>query len=371
MNAKMNICLFLFVYMSFLLPGPVYSFFALCNTTVGLIITTAAQFFFIRFLQSRPPAQKTILNRQLVINFCFKSVFAVYSFALSAVGYIELEALRKNALFTYSTSRIMVTLSLLIYVQVSSSRTLVFFSPTTFRSINVSLFQTISILSILAVFSAEVFISQVILSPDKCDITISSSEIHSLPFTVEEESNITFFSRSINSTLKTMATRNTENDFQTQLFVNTSHSPHEVIADGNNSYTTQTLLFANSSTSSVEANLGEVKTCKLFPTPAIFILILLVLETTRVVMAVSRNIKKISKKKRVSPHIALDLVKPVKHTLERGASVPSSMGANIEQEDVENTRRLVRESFQNKTSLHIFLDNKIYKNAEKMENKKS
>ena len=309
---RIILCLFLFVYMCLLLPGHDFSFYGLCNTAVGLIVTCIAQFFFICFLQSRPPANKTILNRQLVINFFFKSVFAAYWFTGIVVGFLDLEASLLITLFAASTGRIMVILSLFIYAQVSASRMLVFLSPSTFHSLKVPLFQYISVLSILAVFAAEVFLRQVVFSPDKCDVDPVGIAIHSLPFNTQAEVN--------------------------EIQNNSNTAIEAMMTEENASIKNQTLLFANSSNSTLE---GGVKTCRLFPSVMILLGILLVLETMRVILAVWRSVKKITKKKKVSPCIQMHKVKYAKNRRGRANSVPAAMGANNKPDAIGHFRRLV------------------------------
>ena len=281
MSPKSRIRLCLFVYVCILTltlvdSEPNSGIYTLIPLGIFSFITTAATGFYMAFLMSRKPAEKTILNRQILMNFCFKIPVYLQGYLIVCVKQISrtrplnvFEQFLGSTVLSYFGCRLVIVVSISMYILISVARTLVFLSPVGFISMKTKKFQFISMLIVLALFIQEVVLSQTLFSADKCNVDQNGYALHSLAFTKYNRTStdsltVTRFNEILNDSLA--LTRN-------------------------NSTLTET-----------------VKVCKPIPTIEILIVLLIVLETIRLIAAVVRKLKQIKKRnksvvpKRVKPN---------------------------------------------------------------------
>ena len=150
------------------------------------------------FLMSRKPAEKTILNRQILMNFCFKIPVYLQGYLIVCVKQISrsrplnvFEQFLVSTVLSYFCCRLVIVLNISMYILISMARTLVFVSPVGFISMKNKKFQFISMLTVLALFIQEDVVSQTLFSADKCNVDHNGDALHSLAFTNITEPQLT------------------------------------------------------------------------------------------------------------------------------------------------------------------------------------
>ena len=184
MKTKLKLRLGLLLYCTVLVFVPEISIYALCLNGVSVIIALAANVSFILFLRSRKPAEKTIINRLLLTNFYVKMMFCLLYYSLSCVGYSsqthknDLEKVFSNTMLSYISVKTASNLGFLIYILISLARTLLFISPGTFRSLNATVVHWVAMTVLLAYFVADLIFFQVVFSANKCEVDQNGIGIH-------------------------------------------------------------------------------------------------------------------------------------------------------------------------------------------------
>ena len=190
MKTKLKLRLGLLLYCTALVFVPEISIYAVCINGFSACVVIAANVSFIRFLQSKKPADKTIINRLLLLNFCFKLLFCLFYYSMTCVGYSSqthqnsLEKVLSTTMLSHITVKTVSTVDVMFYILISMSRTLLFVSPATFRSLNVRIAQWVAISILLAYFVAEIVYFQVIFPFSECEIDQFGNGIHALAFEV-------------------------------------------------------------------------------------------------------------------------------------------------------------------------------------------
>ena len=187
-STKIKLRLGLIGYTCFLLFTPtIYSLYSLIVDGIASILSIAATLSFIGFLESRKPADKNIMNRQMQLNFYLKLVYHPLYYMMIYVGYSltvfpldNMNIFLSSTLLSYSSTRIWLILSIIMYAMISASRALLFISPALYFSLQAKMIQKISICIILAVFTFEIVLSQVVFSPEKCEVNEKGHRIHVL-----------------------------------------------------------------------------------------------------------------------------------------------------------------------------------------------
>ena len=255
MKSKLKLRLGLLAYFCFLLitPGE-YTLMIVGVNTVATTVSASSSLAFISFLHSRKPAEKNILNLQMQMHFYFKLLYYPYYSMLVYLWHRShseqeegWELLLRHTIFSYSSARILQILSVVMYSVISASRTLLFISPAKFYALQTRRVLFGSILTLMLVFVFEVIMSQAVFSPARCDVNESGIYIHEIPHFVSKD------------------------------------------AINNGTCFNQTIL-----------ELPE-KTCTLFPSFRIVIVLFLCLEATRLTVAVYRKYNRIKTQNKVSP----------------------------------------------------------------------
>ena len=244
---KLRLCLLVY-FIVLLVAHEIYSSLRLCINALASLVSVLATLAFISFLQSRKPSAKNILNRQMLMHFYFKLVYYPYYFMIGYLGYSSKAAANRldgvdqptwekklmTSVMSFASARIFVILNVAMYTVISVSRTLLFISPTTFHSINNGLVLAVTTLFLVAVCIFEIVLSQLVFSPANCQFNEHGIRLHALPLDV----------------------------------VN------------------QTVLDQNSS-----------KTCTLFPSFRIYLVLLIFLECLRLTVAMFKKVKDLIKKR--------------------------------------------------------------------------
>ena len=144
---------------------------------VANVITTSATCFYMAFLMSRKPAEKTILNRQILMKFCFKIPVNLQTYMLMCVKHLSqarplnvTEHFLGSTVLSWFAFRLSIVFTVSMYIIISVARTIVFISPVAFISINTKKIQCFSILILLTLLAEEVVVYLTFLSADKCHI---------------------------------------------------------------------------------------------------------------------------------------------------------------------------------------------------------
>ena len=224
-----------------------YKPFIVCIQTAATIVSVAASVAFIIFLQSRKPAEKNILNRQILMHFCFKLIY--YPYYLTLIFFwqgsngqhpVDWKLVLMGTLLSYNSTRIMLILSLVMYTLISFSRTFLLISPAKFNALTPKFVVLWSILILVLVFAFEIIMSLFVFSPSTCDVTPNGVQMYSMAYSIS------------NAVI-----------------------PNET----------------NFNRTSLE--LQDLKVCTTFPSVRTLIVLFLVLEATRFTMAVTRKYKRI------------------------------------------------------------------------------
>ena len=277
MKAQLKLRLSLFFYLCLLLIKPRgYILYAIVVHVLATITAASASIAFIVFLLFRKPAERNILNKQILMLFYIKLAnYPYYSglmYYFMNISHSQLQSTKEDwelMLFSFSSARIMIILNLLMYTLVSASRTLLFISPAKFNYLNKKLVMYCSILTLVLVFVFEIVMSQVVFSPTRCEVDARGNKIHALPAIGNSGANFNMSSP-------------TDAKFTGNEFNETSKELPDFI-----------------SSEAKEKNVNETSlefpgtTCTLFPSIRILIIMFLVLESIRFILAVSRKYKMI------------------------------------------------------------------------------
>ena len=211
----------------------------------------------------RKPADKTVLNRHLLIHFWMRLVvilphvytFKCISFISQARPLNGFETFLSRTLLSHYLTRIGMIAYFTIYILISASRTLVFISPATFVSAKTTFWNLISIPILLVVLTSELILSGVLISPNKCQFDKVGFKLWDLAFTISDR-NISRMSMEENNTT---------------IFDETSQFP------------------TASSTSAATMSESTPQVCHLFPMLMILLSTLIALETIRCLAAAVRE----------------------------------------------------------------------------------
>ena len=262
-----------------------YTLIIVCFQIVGTIVSVAASVAFIIFLQSRKPAEKNILNRQILMHFCFKLIYYPYYITLiffwqrsNGQHQADWELILIGTLLSYNSTRIMLILSLVMYTLISVSRTFLLIAPAKFNSLKPKLVVQCSTIILVLVLAFEIAMSLFVFSPAKCDVTPDGVRMYSMAFSNEFSPNETNFNKT-------------------------------------------------------SLELQDLKVCTTFPSVRIFMVLFLVLEITRFTMAVARKYKRLKSQNTVvkpaqpntAPSVGLKPQIPIKKCVDikRSESFPS------------------------------------------------
>ena len=196
MQSKQKLRLALLLYCTVLVFVPETSIYAVCLNGFSVSVAIAANVSFILFLQSRKPAEKTVLNKLLLLNFCFKLFFCLYMFSMNCISYSsqtnqnDLEKVLSSTILSYISLKTAFTLVVMIYILISLSRTLLFISPAAFRSLNVRIVQWVAISILLSYFVAETIYFQLIFPSDECEVDQHGNGIHAFAFEIFWKSRV-------------------------------------------------------------------------------------------------------------------------------------------------------------------------------------
>ena len=244
MSKKTFLRLLLLIYCIALLAVQEVSLHAVIVNGAAVALSMAADTASIVFLQSRKPAEKTVLNRLFVLNFSFKILLPIYYFTITCIGYSAsqgkniYEAL-PSTIFNYASFKLMADLILMGYIALSLTRLLLFISPSLFFTVNTKV--CICIVILIQVSYAVPYLY--ILVP--CEIDQQRNGVHSFVFAI----------------------------FKLER--------EEIIKHGR-----------------------LTKTCFIFPTARVFGCLLLAIEGTRLVLAARRDLSKKVNMRKISPSFA-------------------------------------------------------------------
>lgn len=262
---KLRLCLLSYLCLLLINPGWYGQFVIFL---VATIIAASASIAFIAFLLSRKPAESNILNRQLVILFFLKLLSYPYYLGLVYYWYRSYSQLQSKqedweewelglmgTLFSLSSARIVSILSIVMYTLVSASRTLLFISPAKFNYLNKKLVLYSTILIVVLVFAFEIFMSQVVFSPGRCEVNESGNQIHSLA------SNSLKGFRKINFNISSQ----TYDRCTSTIFNETIMEFPDFISSGVSNNVTNLNLTSTENNNNQTGLEFSVKTCTLFP----------------------------------------------------------------------------------------------------------
>ena len=190
MKTKLKLRLGLLIYCAALVFVPEASIYAVCINGFSVFVTIASNVFFILFLQSRKPAEKTVINRLLLLNFCFKLLCCLYFYSMTCIAYSfqthqsNLEKVLSSTIHSHISVEILSTVGVMFYIFISLSRTFLFVSPAAFRSLNVKIVQWFAIAILLAYFVTETVYYQVIFPSSQCEVDQRGNGIHAFAFEV-------------------------------------------------------------------------------------------------------------------------------------------------------------------------------------------
>ena len=190
MNTKLKLSVCLFLFCASLVFVPEISIYAVFLNGISTTVAIAAIVSFIIFLQSRKPAEKTVINRLLHLNFYFKLMLCLYYYLMTCIGYSSqthpnyLEKVLSSTMLSHISVKTVGTLNVMFYVFISMSRTCLFVSPGIFRSLNVWFVQWVAIAMLLAYFVAEIVYFQVLFHSEYCEVDQFGNGIHSFAFEV-------------------------------------------------------------------------------------------------------------------------------------------------------------------------------------------
>ena len=311
-STKVNLRIGLLLYMCMLLLGPeAYGLYNVSIDVVATVFSLYATFFFIAYLRSRKPADKHILNRQMLMNFYLKLLYYPIYYLGLYVGFQgqsqnEMVKLVSSTILSFSSTRIELIIMVAMYTLISGSRALHFICPAQFQTLNAKLCQRVSMLAIFILFAVEVTLSQVVYSPDKCDINESGQELHKF-------SHLQFFFSPDNLKNKTSTYNQTLSPYQSDEFGQTlNYSQYPISNETRESYQIleydQSIEYSqtidNQTNDVYNQTLNDLnispKECTLFPTVRILLVLMVILEITRVSVAIKRVLKRQRRKRKVT-----------------------------------------------------------------------
>lgn len=155
MNTKHYISILMFIYFCTLVIGFRFSILGFISDILGFMVSTVAQILFIYFLASRPPANQTIMNGLLIINFCYKCINSLQWLTVTSLGFYCNLSISHPCPFEYQIGRMGFVLALVMYVQLSATRLLMVICPAIFHTIKFSLSCCLSVVILLVMFTEE------------------------------------------------------------------------------------------------------------------------------------------------------------------------------------------------------------------------
>ena len=331
LGVSFYVCILLFT------PGE-YTLYSICVDGMASIVSICITTSFIAYLQSRKPNEKNILNRQMVISFCLKYLSFVFYFMAMVLGYTvkfrpptDLENSLMSTFLSYSSGRIVTILSVANYTLMSASRTLMFISPATFQNLNVNFFKYLSMAILFSLTLTELILSQMIFASDKCDVNEMGYELHTLT---------NFFPPSFEPSSKA---RETDKEVESidKLSLNSTLYTFNKSLKENYEITNHSLYDRFHFLNQTEKKTAKIKTCTLFPTLRVLMILLLVLESGRIITAIARKVKRMKTqavhdipKNRTAQKNPVQFrvqPKPVipKPKLKRSESFPITSGSNL------------------------------------------
>ena len=313
----------LFLYICLLLLGPeAYSVYNVSVDVMSTVLSLYATIFFIAFLRSRKPADQHILNRLMLMNFYLKLLYYPLYYMGLYIGF-QGHSMDKTTKFwllklgSYSSGRIWIIMMVAMYTLVSASRALYFISPAKMQSLNTKFCLRVSKFLMLLLFVVEVVLSQVVFSPANCDVNENGHELHtfdSYQF-IFDPTNVSNQTREYYQTPDYSQIEDCDqnldcdqfliNDEANQTLVNNS------VLDLDQTFQRFKELFPNETFESNQTLIKETnilpKVCTLFPTLRILLVLIVVLETTRLSVAIARLLKRqkkrrVTQKNLVTPH---------------------------------------------------------------------
>lgn len=328
---KLRLGVFVYVFILLFTPGE-YTLYSICVDGMASVVSVCITAYFISFLNSRKPTEKNILNKQMVMNFCLKFIYYLFYFMAMVVGYIvkirpptDLEKILMSSFLSYSTGRLLTILSVATYTLMSASRTLLFILPRTYHTLNVKLFQRLSMAIISSLALMELILSQLVFSSDKCDVNENGYELHTLT---------NFFPADKKPLTNTLCCKTNETD---KILPNFNETWEEYDEITNHSLYDMFPLLNQTK----EKKTIAIKTCTLFPTLRIIMIMLVLIEMARLITAIARMIRKMKnqtvqdkpKKQivQVEPHQCRVQPKPdePKPKLKRSESFPIQSTSNL------------------------------------------